>query len=69
MRVVKEEIFAEHWKGLRSYNTFGSKQRLLPLKNLIQSFTKYIEIYVPPTGCLLFDNRLVTPAKLRPLVL
>ena len=71
MRVFNEEFLAEH-----------SKKDLGPIIDMVtnedwqtlkQSNPIYYKIRrdlsVTPTGCLLFDNRLVIPNKLRPLVI
>ena len=47
-----------------------NKQDWLTLKQTNPTFRKIRrDLSVTPTDCLLFDNRLVTPNNLRPLVL
>ena len=71
MRVFKEEVIAGHSKkDLDPIIDMVTNKDWLSLKkaNLFYYKTRRVSS-VTPTGCLLFDNRLVIPSKLRPLVL
>ena len=71
MRVFNEEFIAENSKkNLGPIIDLVEKQDWLKLKKANPVFHKiYLDLYVTPSGCLLYDNRLVIPAKLRPMVL
>ena len=71
MRVFNEEFLAEHSKkDLGPIIDMVNKQDWLSLKQnnpILHKIRR--DLSVTPTGCLLFDNKLVIPAKLRPPVL
>ena len=71
MRISNEEFPAEHSKkDLGPFIDMVNKQDWLSLKQTNPIFYKIRrDLSVTPTGCLLFDNRIVIPTKLRPLVL
>ena len=71
MRVFKEEFLAEHSKrNLGPINDTVTNKDWLSLKKANPIFYKIRrDLSVKPTGYFLFDNRLVIPSKLRPLVL
>ena len=71
MRVSNEEFLAEHSKkDIGLIIDMVNKQYWLSLKQANRIFHKFrCDLSVRPTGYLLFDNRLVIPTKLRPLVL
>ena len=71
MRVFNEEFLAEHFKrNLGPINDMVTNKDWLSLKKANPIFYKIRrDLSVTPTGYLLFDNRLVIPSKLRPLVL
>ena len=71
MRVFNEEFRGEHSKkDLGPIIDMVNKQDWLSLKQTNPIFHKIRRDFsVTPTGCLLFDNKLVIPAELRPLVL
>ena len=71
MRVFNEEIIAENSKkDLGPIIDLVEKQGWLTLKKANPVFHKiYRDLSVTPSGCFLYDNRLVIPAKLRTTVL
>ena len=71
MRVFNEEFLAEHSKKeLGHIIDLVIKQDWITLKQTNPIYHKIRrDLSVTPTGCLLFDNRIVIPNKLRPLVL
>ena len=71
MRVFNEEFLAERSKNDQGpIKDMVNRQDWLSLKQTNPIFHKIRrDLSVTPTGCLLFDNRLVIPTKLRPLVL
>ena len=71
MRVFNEEFLAEHSKNdLGPIIYLVTKKNWLSLKKTNPIFHKiHQDLSVTPTGCLSFDNRLVIPSELRPLVL
>ena len=71
MRVFNEEFIAENSKkDLGPIIDLVEKQDWLILNKANPVFHKiYRDLSVTPSGCLLYDNRLVIPAKLRPMVL
>ena len=71
MRVYNEEFLAENSKkDLRPIIDLVEKHDWLTLKKANPVFHKiYRDLSVTPSGRLLYDNRLVIPAKLRPMVL
>ena len=71
MRVFNEEFIAENSKkDLGPIIDLVEKQDWLTLKKANPVFHKiYRDLSVTPSGCLLYDNRLVIPAKLRPMFL
>ena len=71
IRVFNEEFLAKHSKkDLVPIIDMVNKQDWLSLKQTNPIFHKIRrDLSVTPTGCLLFDNKLVIPTRLRPLVL
>ena len=71
MRVFNEKFIAENSKkDLGPIIDVVESQDWLTLKKANPVFHKiYRDLSVTPSGCLLYDNRLVIPAKLRPMVL
>ena len=71
MRVFNEEFIAENSKkDLGPIIDLVQKRDWLTLKKVNPIFHKiYRDLSVTQTGCLLYDNRLVIPAKLRPMVI
>ena len=71
MKVFNEEFIAEiSKKDLGPIIDLVEKQDWLSLKKTNPIFYKiHRDLSVTPSGCLLYDNRLVIPAKLRPMVL
>ena len=71
MRVFNEEFTAENSKkDIGPIIDLVEKQDWLTLKKTNPLFyKKYRDLSVTPSVCLLYDNRLVIPAKLRPIVL
>ena len=71
MKVFNEEFIAENSKkDLGPIIDLVEKQDWLSLKKTNSIFYKiHRDLSVTPSGCLLYDNRLVIPAKLRPMVL
>ena len=71
MRVFNEEFIAENSKkDLGPIIDLVEKQDWLTLKKANPLFHKiYRDLSVTPSGCLLYDNGLVIPAKLRQWVL
>ena len=71
MKVFNEEFIAENSKkDLGPIIDLVEKQDWLSLKKTNPIFYKiHRDLSVTPSGCLLYDNRLVFPAKLRPMVL
>ena len=71
MRVFNEEFIAENSKkDLGPIIDLVEKQDWLTLKKANPVFHKiYRDLSVTPSACLLYDNRLVIQAKLRPIVL
>ena len=71
MKVFNEEFIAENSKkDLGPIIDLVEKQDWLSLKKTNPIFHKiHRDLSVTPSGCLLYDNRLVIPAKLGPMVL
>ena len=71
MKVFNEEFIAENSKmDLGPIIDLVEKQDWLSLKKTNPIFYKiHRDLSVKPSGCLLYDNRLVIPAKLRLMVL
>ena len=71
MIVFNDEFLAEHSKkDLGPIIDMVNKQDWISLKQTNRIFHNIRrDLSVTPTGCLLFDNKLVIPTKLRPLVL
>ena len=71
MKVFNEEFIAQNSKkDLGPIIDLVEKQDWLSLKKTNPIFYKiHRDLSVTPSGCLLYDNRLVIPAKLRPMVL
>ena len=71
IRVFNEEFTAESSKkDLGPIIDLVEKQNWLTLKKVNPVFHKiYRDLSVTPTGCLLYNNRLVIPSKLRTMVL
>ena len=71
MRVFNEKFIAKNSKkDLGPIIDLVLKHDWLTLNKVNPIFHKYHRyLSVTPTGCLLYDNRLVIPAKLRPMVL
>ena len=70
MRVFHEEFIVENSKqDLGPIIDLVIKQDWLTLKRINPIYLKiHRDLSVTPTGCLLYENRLVIPAKLRPMV-